>query len=118
MLKDGTLVNDNTATTYEAVGTAHSYSYPAQTVGSTHLLFGFFRAAWELVVSVSGGGTTNHTGTFEVADGSSSPSITASNGTQTFRYWLLDGDIYSESAAITLTAQQAGTTHTLTAVFT
>ncbi len=111
-----TVVNDNSSTVYEAIDTAHNYTVPSTT--GMHTLRVYWKPAYEYVVTTSGAGTTNKTGTCEIAEGSTIGSITATANTDhIFLYWLLDGDIYSFSATISPPEQLKGTNHTLTAYF-
>ena len=114
---DGTLVNDNGANSYEAVATTHSYTVPAQTLGSLHRYVSMFKAAWEAVVSVDGPGTTNKTGTYEIVDGQSLAITATPNALHIFLYWEVDGEIVSTNASYTFSAQQRGMSHNLVAHF-
>ncbi len=116
-IADGTIVNNNSATTFEPVNTAHSYAFAAQPLGSRHLLVAVFAAAWEAVIRVSGPGTTTNTGTFEVASGQTISVTATANSGHSFLYWTLDGEIVSTSVSYTCPAQQVGTSHVLTANF-
>ncbi len=110
-------VNSNTSTTSEAVGTAHSYTLPAQTLGSRKLLCSYFRKAWEAVVSVDGAGTTNKTGTYEVLEGTTFAVTATANIGHLFLYWTLDGIPVSNSASFTFPAQEPACSHQIVAHF-
>ena len=110
-------VNSNTSTISEAVGTTHSYTVPAQTLGSRKLLRSYFRKAWEAVVSVDGAGATNKTGTYEVLEGNTfSVTATADVG-HLFLYWSLDGIPTSNSVTFTFPALDPACSHQLVAHF-
>ncbi len=110
-------VNSNTSTISEAVGTTHSYTVPAQTLGSRKLLRSYFRKAWEAVVSVDGAGTTNKTGTYEVLEGNTFAVTATANVGHLFLYWTLDGIPVSNSASFTFPAQEPACSHQLVAHF-
>jgi hypothetical protein len=110
-------VNSNTSTTSEAVGTTHSYTVPAQTLGSRKLLRSYFRKTWEAVVSVDGAGTTNKTGTHEVLEGNTFAVTATANVGHLFLYWTLDGIPVSNSASFTFPAQEPACSHQIVAHF-
>jgi hypothetical protein len=110
-------VNSNTSTISEAVGTTHSYTVPAQTLGSRKLLRSYFRKAWEAVVSVDGAGTTNKTGTHEVLEGNTFAVTATANGGHLFLYWTLNGIPVSNSASFTFPALESACSHQLVAHF-
>jgi hypothetical protein len=116
-IADGATVNNNSATTFELVNTAHPYTFVAQPLGSRHLLVAVFSASWEAMIGVSGPGTTNRTGTFEVANGQTINATASPNSGHSLLYWMLDGEIVSTSASFTCPAQPVGTSHVLTANF-
>lgn len=110
-------VNNNSSVTNEAVGTTHSYTVPAQTLGSRKLMRSYFRKAWEAVVSVDGAGSTNKTGTYEVLDGNTfAVSATADVG-HLFLYWTVDGIPISNSSSFTFPAQEPACSHQIVAHF-
>ncbi|HJW28203.1 MAG TPA: carboxypeptidase-like regulatory domain-containing protein [Saprospiraceae bacterium] len=114
---DSTVVNDNGATTSEAVGTTHSYTVPAQTLGSRKRFQSYFRKAWEAVVSVDGAGTTNKTGTYEVLEGNTFAVTATANTGHIFLYWTLNGIPVSNSATFTFPAQEPACSHQIVAHF-
>ena len=116
-IADGATVNNNSSTTFELVNTAHAYTFASQPIGSRHLLVAVFSAAWEAVIGISGPGTTNRTGTYEVASGQTINATASPNSGHSFLYWTLDGEIVSTNASFTLSAQLVGTSHVLTANF-
>jgi hypothetical protein len=110
-------VNSNTSTISEAVGTPHSYTVPAQTLGSRKLLRSHFRKSWEAVVSVDGAGSTNKTGTYEVLEGNTFSVTATANGGHLFLYWTLDGIPVSNSASFTFPSQEPACSHQIVAHF-
>jgi hypothetical protein len=110
-------VNSNISTISEAVGTTHSYTVPAQTLGSRKLLRSYFRKAWEAVVSVDGAGSTNKTGTYEVLEGNPFAVTATANGGHLFLYWTLNGIPVSNSASFTFPAQEPACSHQIVAHF-
>jgi hypothetical protein len=110
-------VNSNASTISEAVGTTHSCTVPAQTLGSRKLLRSYFRKAWEAVVSVDGAGATNKTGTYEVLEGNTFSITATADVGHLFLYWSLDGIPISNSAAFTFPALDAACSHQLVAHF-
>lgn len=116
-IADGSTVNNNSGTNSEPINTTHTYTFAAQTLGSRHNLFVYFKAAWEILVNISGAGTTNISGTYEVAGGSSISITAAPNSGHAFAYWTLDGEIVSTSSSFACPAQAVGTSHVLIANF-
>ncbi len=114
---DGTVVNDNGATTCEVVGTTHNYTVPAQPLGSRKKFQSYFRKAWEAVVSVDGAGTTNKTGTYEVLEGTTLTVTATANTGHLFLYWTLNGIPVSNSATFTFPAQEPACSHQIVAHF-
>jgi hypothetical protein len=110
-------VNSNTSTTNEAVGTTHSYTVPAQTLGSRKLLRSYFRKAWEAVVSVDGAGTTNKTGTYEVLEGNTFSVTATANVGHLFLYWTLNGNPVSNATTFTFPAQEPACSHQIVGHF-
>ena len=129
MYIDGVQVQNNSSTMYELKDTAHTHSMKNIPKGTIHLLFAFFRSAYEVVVS---GGTTEN-GTWEILEGQNksftnnlgSPPVCYYIYRQTPPYdiigtvyatyqWYLDGSPvgYGQSG-FTVTAQTKGTSHTL-----
>ena len=116
-IADGSTVNNNSGTNSEPINTTHTYTFAAQTLGSRHNLFVYFKAAWEILVNVSGGGTTNISGTYEVAGGSSISVTATPNSGHAFAYWTLDGEVVSTISSFVCPAQAVGTSHVLIANF-
>ena len=114
---EGTGTVNSNASTSEAVGTTHSYTVPAQTLGSRKLMRSYFRKAWEAVVSVDGAGTTNKTGTYEVLEGNTFAVTATANGGHLFLYWTLDGIPVSNSPGFTFPALEPACSHQLVAHF-
>ena len=129
-LVDGQLVLSNSVN-FELVNTAHNFTVPSQVSGTVHQAVFFFRASWELSVS---GSTAD--GTYEVLSGQS---YTATNnlGSPPVCYytydnqghitsthyatyqWYLDGvAVGYGQGSYTVSAQQAGTSHTLSCQWT
>jgi len=110
-------VNNNSSTTSEAVGTAHNYTVPVQTLGSRKLLRSYFRKAWEAVVSVDGAGTTNKTGTYEVLEGSTFAVTATADAGHIFLNWTLNGVFVTDSRTCTFPAQDPACSYQLVAHF-
>lgn len=110
-------VNNNSSTTSEAVGTTHTYTVPAQTLGSRKLLRSYFRKAWEAIVSVDGAGTTNKTGTFEVLEGNTFAVTATADVGHVFLNWTLNGIVVSNLATFTFPAQEPACSHQIVAHF-
>ena len=129
-LVDGQQVLSNSVN-FELVNTMHNFAVPAQASGTVHQAVFFFRASWELSVSGS-----NADGTYEVLPGQS---YTAANnlGSPPVCYytydlqghitsthyatyqWYLDGvAVGYGQGSYTVSAQQAGTSHTLSCQWT
>lgn len=115
-LLDGAQVNSN-GNVRELTSTGHNYTVATQTLGTQHTMLALFRKAWQCVVSVSGDGTTNMTGTWEVLEGQTGPTPAATpNGVHIFLWWTFDGKIVSLTN-YTPPAQDPCTTHHLVAHF-
>lgn len=110
-------VNNNSSVISEAVGTTHSYTVPAQALGSRKQLRSYFRKAWEAVVSVDGAGSTNKTGTHEVLEGNTLAITATADVGHLFLYWTLNGIPVSNSASFTFPALQPACSHQIVAHF-
>jgi Carboxypeptidase regulatory-like domain/Divergent InlB B-repeat domain len=115
-LADGSTVNSD-SNSYELVNTTHNYTFAAQTLGTIHNLYVFFRAAWEAIVSASGPGSTSLSGTYEVNGGSTITVTATANSGHVFNYWTIDGELASTNTSFACPAQLIGTSHALTANF-
>lgn len=104
--------------TFNALGTQNTYTFAAQTNGTTHSICAIFAYGWELNASASGPGSVSPSGTTIVAPGYSSQTFTATpNSGHSLSKWTFDGSTYSYSSSVNVGAQTPGTSHSLVAVF-
>jgi hypothetical protein len=109
-LADGAAQNG----TFNAARNQNSYTFPAQTLGTSHSLVAIFVSGWQLTVS----GSTNDS-TDQIPGGEASQTYTkrATVPPETWDGWYLDGAKVSTNTTYAVSAQTAGTSHTLEARF-